>query len=82
MRILVVEDDKKIASFVIKGLKQSGFAAEWPTLDTERLGRRFTEEFAVLPLLEESLEEALLAIAKRTAGKGADASDRATHRRI
>jgi len=28
MRILVVEDDKKIASFVIKGLKQSGFAAD------------------------------------------------------
>jgi len=28
MRILVVEDDKKIASFVIKGLKQSGFAVD------------------------------------------------------
>ena len=28
MRILVVEDDRKIASFVIKGLKQSGFAAD------------------------------------------------------
>ena len=26
MRILVVEDDKKIASFVVNGLKQSGFA--------------------------------------------------------
>ena len=25
MRILVVEDDKKIASFVVNGLKQSGY---------------------------------------------------------
>ena len=28
MRILVVEDDEKIASFVVKGLKQSGFAVD------------------------------------------------------
>ena len=28
MRILVVEDDKKIASFVLNGLKQSGFAVD------------------------------------------------------
>jgi two-component system OmpR family response regulator len=28
MRILVVEDDKKIASFVIKGLKEAGFAVD------------------------------------------------------
>src|SRR5262249_17886090 len=28
MRILVIEDDKKIASFIIKGLKQSGFAVD------------------------------------------------------
>lgn len=28
MRLLVVEDDKKIASFVVKGLKQSGFAVD------------------------------------------------------
>ena len=28
MRILVVEDDKKIASFVTKGLKQSGYAVD------------------------------------------------------
>src|SRR5438128_10545162 len=28
MRILVVEDDKKIASFVIKGLTESGFAVD------------------------------------------------------
>ena len=28
MRILVVEDDNKIASFVVNGLKQSGFAVD------------------------------------------------------
>jgi two-component system OmpR family response regulator len=28
MRVLVVEDDVKIASFVVKGLKQSGFAVD------------------------------------------------------
>jgi two-component system OmpR family response regulator len=28
MRILIVEDDKKIASFVIKGLKEAGFAVD------------------------------------------------------
>jgi two-component system OmpR family response regulator len=28
MRILLVEDDKKIASFVMKGLKQAGFAVD------------------------------------------------------
>jgi two-component system OmpR family response regulator len=28
MRILVVEDDKKIASFVMKGLKEAGLAVD------------------------------------------------------
>ncbi len=28
MRILVVEDDKKIASFITNGLKQSGYAVD------------------------------------------------------
>lgn len=31
MRILVVEDDKKIASFIVNGLKQSGFAVDHAT---------------------------------------------------
>jgi two-component system OmpR family response regulator len=31
MRILVVEDDRKIAAFVVKGLKQSGFAVDCST---------------------------------------------------
>src|ERR1700733_8981354 len=28
MRILVVEDDNKIASFIVKGLKQAGYAVD------------------------------------------------------
>ncbi len=28
MRVLVIEDDRKIASFIVKGLKQSGFAVD------------------------------------------------------
>lgn len=28
MRILVIEDDKKIASFIVKGLRQAGFAVD------------------------------------------------------
>jgi len=35
MRILVVEDDKKIASFVVKGLRQNGFAVD-PCADGEQ----------------------------------------------
>ena len=31
MRLLVVEDDKKIASFVVNGFKQSGFAVDHAT---------------------------------------------------
>lgn len=31
MRILVIEDDKKIASFIVKGLKQNGFAVDHAT---------------------------------------------------
>ena len=31
MRILVVEDDEKIASFIVNGLKQSGFAVDTAT---------------------------------------------------
>jgi len=31
LRVLVVEDDKKIASFIVKGLKQAGFAVDCAT---------------------------------------------------
>lgn len=38
MRILVVEDDEKIASFLVKGLKQSGFAVDHCTDGERALG--------------------------------------------
>lgn len=38
MRILVVEDDEKIASFLVKGMKQSGFAVDHCTDGERALG--------------------------------------------
>ena len=37
MRILVVEDDKKIASFVVRGLKEAGFAVDHAAKKTSAL---------------------------------------------
>jgi two-component system OmpR family response regulator len=42
MRILVVEDDKKIASFVVNGLKQSGYAVDHASDGEEALVRAQT----------------------------------------
>jgi PleD family two-component response regulator len=42
MRILVVEDDKKIASFVINGLKQSGYAVDHASEGEDGLARAQT----------------------------------------
>jgi len=42
MRILVVEDDKKIASFVVNGLKQSGYAVDHSSEGEEGLTRAQT----------------------------------------
>ncbi len=42
MRILVVEDDKKIASFVVNGLKQSGYAVDHSADGEEGLFRAQT----------------------------------------
>jgi two-component system OmpR family response regulator len=39
MRVLVVEDDKKIASFVVKGLKQNGFAVDHSAEGEDGLAR-------------------------------------------
>jgi len=35
MRILLVEDDEKIATFIQKGLRQSGYAVDWVTSGEE-----------------------------------------------
>src|SRR4051812_16453595 len=45
MRILVVEDDSKIASFVVNGLKQSGFAVDHSADGEDGLARAQTIEY-------------------------------------
>ena len=48
MRVLVVEDDKKIATFIVNGLKQSGFAADHSGDGEEGLFRAQTIAYDVL----------------------------------
>ena len=45
MRILLVEDDQKIASFVIKGLKAAGFAVDHATDGDEGLDLALSEPY-------------------------------------
>ncbi len=45
MRILVVEDDKKIASFVVKGLTQAGFAVDHAADGEKGLKRAIAFEY-------------------------------------
>lgn len=47
MRVLVVEDDQKIASFVIKGLKQAGFAVGHAADGEDGLHLALTEPYDV-----------------------------------
>ena len=47
MRVLVVEDDQKIASFVIKGLKQAGFAVDRAADGEDGLHLALTEPYDV-----------------------------------
>ncbi len=46
MRILVVEDDKKIASFISKGLKEAGFAVDVANDGVDGLHLGLTEPYA------------------------------------
>ena len=46
MRVLVVEDDKKIASFVVKGLRQAGFTVDHASDGGAGLARALTEPYA------------------------------------
>ena len=58
MRILVVEDDKKIASFIVNGLKQNGYAVDHSTEGEDGLFRAQTVQYDVaivdwmLPVLD------------------------------
>jgi two-component system OmpR family response regulator len=58
MRILVVEDDKKIASFVVNGLKQSGFAVDHSADGADGLARAQTIGYdaAVIDLMLPKLD--------------------------
>lgn len=47
MRVLVVEDDQKIASFVTAGLKQAGFAVDHSADGEEGLHLAVTESYDV-----------------------------------
>ncbi len=58
MRVLVVEDDPKIASFVVNGLKQNGFAADHAS-DGENglaLAQAVTYDAAVLDIMLPKLD--------------------------
>src|SRR6266705_5009825 len=58
MRILVVEDDKKIASFVVNGLKQSGYAVDHSSEGEDGLFRAQTIAYdaAVVDLMLPKLD--------------------------
>ena len=47
MRILLVEDDRKIASFIVKGFKAEGFAVDHASNGIEGLNLALTEPYAV-----------------------------------
>src|SRR5258707_12443371 len=53
MRVLVIEDDDKIASFIVNGLKQAGFATDHSTNGEDGLQRALTEHYdaAVVDLM-------------------------------
>jgi two-component system OmpR family response regulator len=58
MRVLVVEDDRKIASFVVNGLKQSGFAVDGCADGEEALAmaRSVTYDAAVVDVMLPKLD--------------------------
>jgi two-component system, OmpR family, response regulator len=70
MRILVVEDDKKIASFVVKGLKQNGYAVDFCGDGEEALVLAETTPYdaAVVDIMLPKLDG--LSLIQRLRGKG------------
>ncbi|OAM87664.1 response regulator transcription factor [Termitidicoccus mucosus] len=71
MRILVVEDDARIASFVVKGLKQEGYAADHaPDGDTAlALASTTTYDAAVVDVMLPGLDG--LSLVRRLRAQGA-----------
>jgi two-component system OmpR family response regulator len=70
MRILVVEDDRKIASFVVNGLKQSGFAVDHAADGEDALFRAQTinSDGAIVDLMLPKLDG--LSLIKELRAKG------------
>ncbi len=70
MRILVVEDDAKIASFIVKGLKQSGFAVDHASdgEDGLRCAQTLTHDALVLDIMLPKLDGLSLLRRLREAG--------------
>jgi two-component system OmpR family response regulator len=58
MRLLLVEDDDKIAAFIVQGLKQAGFAVDHAADGREGLGLALTEPYdaAVIDLMLPGLD--------------------------
>jgi two-component system, OmpR family, response regulator len=58
VRILVIEDDEKIASFIIKGFKQDGFAVDYAVDGEEGLHLAFTASYdaAVIDIMLPKLD--------------------------
>jgi len=58
VRLLVIEDDDKIASFIVNGLKQAGFATEHSANGKDGLHRASTEHYdaAVVDLMLPQLD--------------------------
>ncbi len=50
MRLLVVEDDPKIASFIVKGFKESGFAVDHYANGAEALNFALVEPYSAIIL--------------------------------
>jgi DNA-binding response OmpR family regulator len=59
MRILLVEDDEKIASFIIKGLKAEGFAVDHEANGEDGLHLALTEPYDAARRLAPGVNRAL-----------------------
>ncbi len=70
MRILIVEDDQRIASFIKKGLKEAGFAVDWAKDGETGLDFVFTVEYdvAIIDLMLPRLDGLTLIERMRTEG--------------
>lgn len=71
MRVLIVEDDRKIASFVVKGLKQSGYAVDHASNGEEGLtsAQSFSYDAAIVDVMLPGLDGLGLIQQLRARGK-------------